>query len=455
MKQTRRLLLVTVLFCLPVVASAVSVDEDINKMNSAQSESELNTSKDVAFNNLKIAYSDKLDATEVDEIIGEYRSKTGSNTPSSPDAKENNDENKEEENTEEDKKQENVVDQEKVDEAQKKYDQAVANEQSTANRMLGGLTIAATGIGGMQLAQGIAEKKADAEADASMRAYIETMTCKYANKTVKFSTEPVELPGNEVPELAKYRAEYVALAADLKERKEALDLKPGIEAEEILDKSTMGLYDDENVGITGGHYASRYRAAAGSEEDAKGLSAEKKEAKNRMIAGGVLAGAGVVGGIVGNSLINGKLGDIAKENAMKKELRSATPEQNKKAIDDLQEKAKKAGLKDYYYISKWNLEEYNIGAYTEYTNDIEFKSDLQDKKIEDLCPSLTMTTAESCADKLLTEESAGKIKSALSNFTSAGHGLGGLGSDFNITDMLSTGKSLMGSGGGDGGNAGE
>jgi len=205
---------------------------------------------------------------------------------------------------------------------QQNYQDAKEREQSFANRMLGGLTIAATGIGGMQLAQGIAEKKADDAANADMRAYVESMSCTYGDgKTVKFGTEPVELPGANVPELMQYRTEYIALAADLKERKEALGLKPGIEAEEILDKATMGLYDDENTGITGGHYASRYRAAAGNEEDEKGLKADKKEAKNRMIAGGVIAGAGLIGGIVGNAIINkdqGKTQD--KLNKTKAEL---------------------------------------------------------------------------------------------------------------------------------------
>jgi len=346
----------------------------------------------------------------------------------------------------------------KINEAQKKYDQAKSNEQSFANRMLGGLTIAATGIGGMQLAQGIAEKKADDAANADMHAYVESMSCTYGDgKTVKFGTEPVELPGANVPELMQYRTEYIALAENLKERKEALGLKPGIEAEEILDKATMGLYDDENTGITGGHYASRYRAAAGNEEDEKGLKADRKEAKNRMIAGGVIAGVGVVGGIIGNSLINGKLGDIAKENAMKKKMRTATPEQNKKAINELQDKAQKAGIRDYYYIGRWNLEQYNVGAYTEYMNDVEFRTDLGYEKIETLCPSITMNTVNACADKLLTPASASKIKTALSDFASEGHGLGGKGTGFNITnitDMIGKGKGLLGVSNNSGGDTG-
>jgi hypothetical protein len=224
----------------------------------------------------------------------------------------------------------------KVDEAQAKLDKAKETEQSLANRMLGGLTTAATGIGGMQLAQGLAEKSADSAADKDMDAYMATMKCTYGDgKSVPFSVEPVELPGGNNADLMKYRAEYVALAADLKERKTALDMTPGIEAEEIIDKATAGLYDDENTGITGGAYASRYRAAVGNEKDEKGLKSDKKEAKTRMIAGGVVAGVGVVGGIIGNSIINGKLGELIKEsreNRQKSKDHDATVESIKRVL---------------------------------------------------------------------------------------------------------------------------
>lgn len=292
------------------------------------------------------------------------------------------------------------ADQTKIDDAQAKLDAAKEKEQSTANRMLGGLTTLATGIGGMQLAQGIAEKRADSAADKDMDAYIATMRCTYSsdNRSVPFSVEPVELPGGNNADLMKYRAEYIALAADLKERKTALNLKPGIEAEEILDKATMGLYDDENVGITGGTYASRYRATTqNNEKDEKGLASDKKEAKTRMIAGGVVAGVGVVGGIVGNSIINGNLGELIKKNKDKK----ASDEDNKKAISKLKSKARDAGLKDPNYIDKMNLESYNIGNYTEVIDKAKLKPEVKGDTIEHLCP----TPQIECADKLLTEKS--------------------------------------------------
>jgi hypothetical protein len=214
-----------------------------------------------------------------------------------------------------------------LDEKIKNYEDKKANEQSTANKTLTALTTAATGIGGMELAMGLSQQKADKEADANMEAYLQTFRCSYGEgKQVKAGPEEIELPGGNIPELMKLRNEYVALAADLKERKTALGMKPGIESEEILDKATMGLYDDENIGITGGAYASLYRAKMlGSEEDQAKIDSERKASKNRVIAGGVLVGVGVVGGIVGNALINSK-----KKNSEKETSKSA----NKKDFNE-------------------------------------------------------------------------------------------------------------------------
>lgn len=194
------------------------------------------------------------------------------------------------------------------------YDSAKATEQSKANRLLTAASSVATGIGGKELAQGLAEQKADRAAEQSMSAYIATMRCSYGNgKQVKAGMEEIELPGGNDGNIMKYRAEYVALAADLKERKTALGLKPGIESEEILDKSQMGLYDDENIGISDGAYASLYRAQMlGSEKDQQQIDDAKQTSKNRVIGGAVAAGVGVVGGIIGDELINQSLSSSTK-----------------------------------------------------------------------------------------------------------------------------------------------
>ena len=236
-----------------------------------------------------------------------------------------------------------------LEDKKKAYEDAKATEQSTANKTLTALTTAATGIGGMELAMGLSEKKSDEAAEQDMKAYLLTFRCTYANgKNVKGGPDEIELPGGNDEKLMSMRSEYVALAADLKERKEALGMKPGIEAEKIYDKAEMGLYDDENVGITSGTYESLYRAQAlGSEEDQAKLDAQHKEAKNRMIAGGVLVGAGVLGGVIGNSAINGKLGEAIKKAKENKNVGKETKKALKAeadALEDLQKCMKKAGF---------------------------------------------------------------------------------------------------------------
>ena len=220
-------------------------------------------------------------------------------------------------------------DQTDLEAKQQAYDEAKAKEQSKENRTLTALTTAATGIGGMQLAQGLAEQKADKAAEQDMSAYIATMRCSYADgKSVKAGAEEIELPGANDSNIMKYRAEYMSLAADLKERKDALGMKPGIESEEIMDRAQMGLYDDEKVGISDGAYASLYRAQMqNSDKDQQQIDADKKTSKTRVIAGGVAAGVGVVGGMVGDSLVNGKLGEkikSANESAQTEESTTTT-----------------------------------------------------------------------------------------------------------------------------------
>ncbi len=57
-----------------------------------------------------------------------------------------------------------------MQDAESAYDDALSRETSTANRALSGLTMAATGIGGMELARGLAEKDADKDAASDMAA---------------------------------------------------------------------------------------------------------------------------------------------------------------------------------------------------------------------------------------------------------------------------------------------
>ena len=256
-----------------------------------------------------------------------------------------------------------------------KYEDAKAKEQSLANRTLTAASIATTGIGGMELAMGLSEQKADKAAAQDMAAYIATMRCTYGDgKQAKAGPEEIELPGGNNQQLMNLRGEYFALANDLKERKTALNMKPGIESEEILDKAATGLYDDEMVGITSGAYESLYRAQMlESEEDQSKLDAQAKEAKNRVIAGAVVGGVGVVGSIVGNSLVNGKLGEKIKELKDKK----ASTKENDEIIKSWKQGLNKTGMKN---VNKLDLSGFDMTGTKDTLDDINFEEyDLKSK----------------------------------------------------------------------------
>ena len=87
----------------------------------------------------------------------------------------------------------------------------------------------------------------------------------------------------------------------------------------------MGLYDDENVGITSGVYGSLYRATAlNSEEDQAKIQEEKDKSAKRVKGGAIAVGVGAGVGILGNSLINGKLGELVKGKRSKEEQKEVT-----------------------------------------------------------------------------------------------------------------------------------
>ncbi|MDR1071607.1 MAG: hypothetical protein LBL21_03125 [Rickettsiales bacterium] len=188
-----------------------------------------------------------------------------------------------------------VGQQDDVADLKKEAEDAKAKEQSTANKMLGGLTMAATGIGGMQLMQGMAEKKADEAAAADMAAYLGTVKCGISGGMQNIGyNEPGHTPP-ETRELADARLEYTVIARKMKTAKENLGMPPGIEDDLIIDTS-KGLYDNAGTDTDG----ISHHFDTGTER------AESGAGKKRMIIGGVVAGAGVVGGVVGNAVINKK-----------------------------------------------------------------------------------------------------------------------------------------------------
>lgn len=192
----------------------------------------------------------------------------------------------------------------KIDELRDNADAMKANEQSTANKLLGAAGMGSTGIGGMQMASAMAEENADADAEAAMRAYLATFHCNYgAGKNIPGGERDVELPGGN--ELIGLYSEYVNLANDLKVRKTALDMRPGIESEPILDAATSGLYDDVAIGKTSGAYTSLARALMDPNgADAAAWAAQKAETADKKKTGMITAGIGAGGSLVGNLAIN-------------------------------------------------------------------------------------------------------------------------------------------------------
>ncbi len=185
-----------------------------------------------------------------------------------------------------------------------KYEAAKQREQSLSNRTLGAVAMGAGGIGGMMLASGLAEQSAEKKAEMDMAAYLATFKCDYGSgMNVNGGAKNVQIPGSV--ELMPMYAEYVMLANDLKLRKEQLGLKPGIESEAVLDSATSGLYDDVSNGLTRGVYASLSRALINPEgADAKKWAEQVESAKQKTKTGAVVGGTGVVGGAIGDLIIN-------------------------------------------------------------------------------------------------------------------------------------------------------
>ncbi len=185
-------------------------------------------------------------------------------------------------------------------------------EQSTANKILGAASIAATGIGGMELASALAEKKADEEAERDMASYLATFRCDYGNgKSFKGGETEIQLPGGNA--LLSLYQEYVTLANDLKIRKQSLGLQPGIESELILDSAQLGLYDDVSNGKQNGAFVSVAAALTNpDDENSTKWNQQKSDTKKKLTTGAIAAGVGIVGGAIGNAVINKK---SVKENS--------------------------------------------------------------------------------------------------------------------------------------------
>lgn len=177
-------------------------------------------------------------------------------------------------------------------------------ETSTANKLIGAAGIGATGIGTSQALSALSEQRADNRAEDDMRAYLATIKCDYGTgKTVNGGETGIELPGGN--ELTQYVAQYKTLATDLKVRKTALGMSPGIESETIIDAAETGLYDNAATGKTNGAFTSLSRALSDeTSADAQAWAQQKADTASKLKTGAIVAGVGAVGSAIANLAVN-------------------------------------------------------------------------------------------------------------------------------------------------------
>lgn len=224
---------------------------------------------------------------------------------------------------------ETAEEQDVLDEKRDAVTDAKEIEQSAANKALGGATIGAMGLGGMELASALSEKQTMDEAEQAMRAYLATFTCRYDNgMSIRGGEINVELPGGN--DLLPLVAEYKQLAADLKQRKELLDVAPGIESEIIIDKAETGLYDnDDALQKKDGVYTSLSRAMTDANSaDAKEWSAEKESLDKKIKTSTAVVAVTAVASVAANLAMNGsrKKQVASQADKTRKEIRSILDE---------------------------------------------------------------------------------------------------------------------------------
>lgn len=192
----------------------------------------------------------------------------------------------------------------RVDELRENAKKMHDKETSTANKLIGAAGIGATGIGTSQALSALSEQRADNRAENDMRAYLATIKCDYGTgKTVNGGETGIELPGGN--ELTQYATQYKTLAADLKVRKTALGMSPGIESETIIDAAETGLYDNAATGKTNGAFTSLSRALSDeTSADAQAWAQQKADTARKLKTGAIVAGVGAVGSAIANLAVN-------------------------------------------------------------------------------------------------------------------------------------------------------
>ncbi|MFA7188108.1 MAG: hypothetical protein WC137_01380, partial [Alphaproteobacteria bacterium] len=191
------------------------------------------------------------------------------------------------------------------------------SDQSVMSKVVGSVSTAAMGIGGMELAQGLSEQKSDKAATAEMQNYLSNLYCTYSDKQVKYGVTDVKIDdGNNLDLL---REEFLTKAATLKYTKEQLGLKAGLESEVVFDDAATALYNNQGTSRGNSKFGRLSEAIMDeSGSDAQIIAAQQEKSKNRVTGGAIAVVGGVAASIGGNALIN-KVGTKNKNNKIKEE----------------------------------------------------------------------------------------------------------------------------------------
>lgn len=235
----------------------------------------------------------------------------------------------------------------RVDELRENAKKMHDKETSTANKLIGAAGIGATGIGTSQALSALSEQRADNRAENDMRAYLATIKCDYGTgKTVNGGDTGIELPGGN--ELTQYATQYKTLAADLKVRKTALGMSPGIESETIIDAAETGLYDNAATGKTNGAFTSLSRALSDeTSADAQAWAQQKADTASKLKTGAIVAGVGAVGSAIANLAVNSGADKQNKSDEILAKYASKYTQELQAVIDNVEQQTKTKQCADF------------------------------------------------------------------------------------------------------------
>ncbi len=167
-----------------------------------------------------------------------------------------------------------------------------------------GVSVGAAGIGGSMLMSGMAEQNQDELAKIAASANLSSITCSIGNRAnIPLDSNSVFADGGN--ELMELYAEYTTISTRTKNSKTALNMAPGIESEVVMDKSTMGLYDDEGGTALNSTFASMSDAVRNPNDDnATQINQQSEDARKKVTTGAIVGAGGLAFGVGGDILTN-------------------------------------------------------------------------------------------------------------------------------------------------------